>query len=88
VAPPVEFLNGPQGSRPFEMHVPDFVTTMPIAPQKGLGRAFAEAIDGRRHLALERLAAHLAIGHHLKTSFLLKRHRLIDGPILDGFEGR
>tara|TARA_B100000315_G_C14395912_1_gene504219 strand:- start:566 stop:787 length:222 start_codon:yes stop_codon:yes gene_type:complete len=53
-----------------------------LAPEKGIESALAETVDGLRHLALERLPAHLAVRDYLKACRLLQTYHLIDGPIL------
>ncbi len=50
---------------------------MPLAPQKRVQRVLAKALDGRRHLALERLPTHLPVSDDFQSGFLLKRYRVI-----------
>jgi hypothetical protein len=50
----------------------DLLAAMPVTPQEGVEIPAREALDGRRQLALERHAAHLAIGHDRDARFLLQ----------------
>ena len=58
------------------------VVAVPVAPEVGLERHLAEAVHGVGQPALEREAAHLAVGHDLDPRLLLEAHRRVDGPIL------
>src|SRR6266550_1634205 len=46
---------------------------IPLSPKKRVEIIRAKAADGGGHLALKRLAAHLAIGHDLQADALLYR---------------
>ncbi|MGH9286849.1 MAG: hypothetical protein ACRD0V_00900 [Acidimicrobiales bacterium] len=45
---------------------------MPVTPQEGVEIPVGEPVNGRGDLALERHAAHLAIGHDGDACFLLQ----------------
>jgi hypothetical protein len=62
------------------------VLVVPLSPQKCVTIKLAEAADGGGHLALKRLAAHLAIADDFQTDALLQRDGIVDGAIFDGFE--
>ncbi len=59
---------------------------MPVPPKEGVDSEFTEATDRSRHLTLERLAAHLAVGHDFQAGRFLEGDRLIHRPVLDFYE--
>jgi len=59
---------------------------MPVTPQEGVEIPVREAFDGRRDLALERQAAHLAVGHDRDARVLRQAQGLVDGVVLHGLE--
>jgi len=72
----------------FEMptFLPQAMLVVPLAPKKSVEIKFAEADDGRRHLALKRLAAHLAVGHNFQADTFLHSDGIVNGAIFDCFE--
>ena len=62
------------------------LVAVPVAPEIGLERHLAEALDGVRQPALERQPAHLAVGHDLDAGLLLQRHGRVHRRILDRLE--
>ena len=59
---------------------------IPLATEKRAESEFSKAAHGRRHLALKRLSAHLAVGHDFQPDALLQRDRLVHRVIFYFFE--
>ena len=59
---------------------------IPLSPKKSVEVKLAKPSDRRGHLALKRLATHLAIGDDLQTDALLQRDSFIDGAVFYFFE--
>jgi len=59
---------------------------IPLSPKKSVEVKLTKPDNGRGHLALKRLATHLAIGDDLQTDALLQRNSFIDGAVFYFFE--
>ena len=59
---------------------------MPLAPQERVEIPLAEALDGRRKLALEREAAHLAVRDDVEARVLLEADRVVHRGVLGAYE--
>jgi len=59
---------------------------VPGTPQPGIDIHPGEPVAGGGELALERLAAHLAVAHHRQADLLLDGHDLAHGPVLGGLQ--
>jgi hypothetical protein len=64
----------------------DALCVVPIAPQKSVKIKFTEAAHGCGHLALKRLAAHLAVREDLQTDAFLQRDHVVNSAIFDLLE--
>ena len=59
---------------------------IPLAPEKRVKVEPPKTAHRRRHLALKRLPAHLAVGHDIQADGFLESDRLVHGAIFYFFE--
>lgn len=62
------------------------LVALPVAPQEGIDVPLAKALHGLGQLALERQAAHLAVGEHVEAGVVLQGHGPIHGAVFGGLE--
>ena len=60
----------------------------PVAERDRPAGVLVEALERFDEMAVERIAAHLAVGDDVEPGRLLQRDRLVHGAILDRLEGR
>ena len=73
--------------RTLDLHVTELVAP-PSTPQERVDVPFREAVDGLGELALEREAAHLAVGEDREAGCFLQTDGVVDRRVLDALERR
>jgi hypothetical protein len=73
---------------PDDESVADLLFAVPGAPEVGVSGRLPEALDRLGELALERDAAHLAVGDDPEARLFLEPHGFVHGPILYPLELR